>query len=86
MFIKKVYLVLSILSIIFIGATNAQTVKITGKVLDGKGSSMIGATIQLYDSTGIKITSVISDTTGRFTLQDKKGYGAYMVVSFLQLG
>lgn len=86
MFIKKVYLVLSILSIIFVGATNAQTVKITGKVLDSKGSFMIGATIQLYDSTGIKITSIISDTIGRFTIQDKKGYGAYLVVSFLQLG
>ena len=86
MFIKKVYLVLSILSIIFIGATNAQTVKITGKVLDSKGSFMIGAIIQLYDSTGIKITSIISDTIGRFTIQDKKGYGAYLVVSFLQLG
>lgn len=86
MFIKKICLVLTILCIIFVGATNAQTVKITGKVLDSKGSFMIGATIQLYDSAGTKITSVISDTTGRFTIQDKKGYGAYMVVSFLQLG
>lgn len=73
MFIKKVCLVLTIICIIFVGATNAQTVKITGKVLDSKGSFMIGATIQLYDSTGIKVTSVISDTIGRFTIQDKKG-------------
>jgi hypothetical protein len=76
MFIKNACLVITILCIIFVGATNAQTVKITGKVLDSRGSVISPATIQLYDSTGIKITSVISDTSGRFTIQDKRGYSA----------
>ena len=86
MFIKKVCLFFIVLCMVFIGTAIGQTFIINGKVQDSRGSFMTGATIQLYDSSGIKITSAISDTIGRFTIQDKKGYGAYIVVSFLQLG
>ncbi len=86
MFIKKNWLVLSLLIIVSIGVTNAQTLKITGKVLDRKGSVLSAATIQLYDSTGVKITSALTDTSGRFTIQEKRGNGAYFIVSYIQLG
>ena len=86
MSIKKVCLLFIMLCMVFIGTAVGQTFIINGKVQDSRGSFMTGATIQLYDSSGIKITSAISDTIGRFTIQDKRGYGAYIVVSFLQLG
>lgn len=86
MFIKKNWLVFSLLIIVCISVTNAQTLKITGKVLDRKGSVLTAATIQLYDSIGIKINSVLTDTSGHFTIQEKRGNGAYIIVSYIQLG
>jgi outer membrane receptor protein involved in Fe transport len=75
--------------LLFLGLTThvfGQTTKISGRILDNKGTPMEAASIGLYDSAGIKVFQTLSDIEGKFMFEKKVTPNAYLIVSFVQFG
>ena len=75
--------------LLFLGLTThvfGQTTKISGRILDNKGTPMEAASIGLYDSAGIKVFQTLSDIEGKFMFEKKVTPNAYLMVSFIQFG
>jgi len=75
--------------LIFLGLNThvlGQTTKISGRILDNKGTPMEAASIGLYDSAGIKVFQTLSDIEGKFMFEKKVTPNAYLMVSFIQFG
>ena len=75
--------------LLFLGLTThvfGQTTKISGRILDNKGTPMEAASIGLYDSAGIKVFQTLSDMEGKFIFEKKVTTNAYLMVSFIQFG
>ena len=75
--------------LLFLGLTThvfGQTTKISGRILDNKGTPMEAVSIGLYDSAGIKVFQTLSDIEGKFMFEKKVTPNAYLMVSFIQFG
>jgi len=65
---------------------SGQTTKISGRILDNKGTPMEAASISLYDSAGIKVFQALSDIEGKFMFEKNVNPNAYLIISFIQFG
>jgi len=75
--------------LLFLGLTThvfGQTTKISGRILDNKGTPMEAVSISLYDSAGIKVFQALSDIEGKFIFEKNVTTNAYIIVSFIQFG
>jgi ferric enterobactin receptor len=63
-----------------------QTTKISGRILDNKGTPMEAASISLYDSAGIKVFQALTDIEGKFMFEKNVNPNAYLIISFIQFG
>ena len=63
-----------------------QTTKISGRILDNKGTPIEAASIGLYDSAGVKVFQALSDIEGKFMFEKNVTPNAYVIVSFIQFG
>ena len=75
--------------LLFLGLTThvfGQTTKISGRILDNKGTPMEAVSISLYDSAGIKVFQALSDIEGKFIFEKNVTTNTYIIVSFVQFG
>jgi ferric enterobactin receptor len=87
---KKIPIRFAIIScLLFLGLTThvfGQTTKISGRILDNKGTPMEAVSISLYDSAGIKVFQALSDIEGKFMFEKNVTPNAYLIISFIQFG
>jgi hypothetical protein len=67
MTIKKIIYCSFLLLLFGINKLVAQESILSGKVVDTKQLALKSASVELFDSTGLKLTTTITDSTGSFS-------------------
>ena len=86
MTIKKIIYCAFLLLLIGINKLVAQESILTGKVVDTKQLALKSANVQLFDSTGTKVTTTMTDSSGNFSFKKLIPKGSFLVVSYIQYG
>ena len=86
MTIKKIIYCTCVVLLICVNKLAAQESILSGKVVDTKQLALKSASIELFDSTGLKVTTTITDSNGNFTFKKIISKGSFLVVSYIQFG
>ena len=86
MTIKKIIYCISLILLVGIQKLIAQESIVSGKVVDTKQLALKSASVQLFDSTGTRVATTITDSLGNFSINKTIYNGSFLVVSFIQYG
>jgi len=86
MTIKKIIYCTCVVILICVNKLVAQELILSGKVVDTNQLALKSASVEIFDSTGSKVTTTITDSTGNFTFKKIISKGSFLVVSYIQYG
>jgi hypothetical protein len=86
MTIKKIIYCSFLLLLVGINKLVAQESILSGKVVDTNQLALKSASVQLFDSTGLKVITTITDSAGNFSISKIMYKGSFLVVSYIQYG
>ncbi|MEY3676539.1 MAG: hypothetical protein RJB67_1029 [Bacteroidota bacterium] len=86
MTIKKIIYCSFLLLLFGINKLVAQESILSGKVVNTNQLALKSASVQLFDSSGLKVTTTITDSTGSFSFKKIIPKGSFLVVSYIQYG
>jgi len=86
MTIKKIIYCSFLFLLVGINKLVAQESILSGKVVDTNQLALKSASVELFDSSGLKVTSTITDSTGNFSFKKIISKGSFLVVSYIQYG